>query len=357
MPQWFVKMKPLAEKAMEAVKRGKIEFIPKRFLKTYFHWLRNIRDWNISRQIVWGIRIPTWYKRKSKFQNPKSKLWKGDIKEEIYAGMEAPKGDGWTQDPDVFDTWFSSGQWPFLTLGFKGKGSSRKDFKTFYPTDVMETAYEILFFWVARMIMLGLYRTGKAPFKTVYLHGLVRDQFRQKMSKSKGNVIDPTEVAKIYGTDAVRMSLVAGNTPGTDLAMSEDRIRGYRNFATKIWNAARFVLLQRETDSLRDRDSKPKFTAEEKKIRKQLEETKKKTAHYIETFQFHRAAETVYHYVWHTFADKIIEESKEQPNYHFLTEILRECLKMLHPFMPFITETIYQKLPESKGKMLMMEKW
>ncbi len=339
-PQWFVKMKPLAEKAIRAAEQGKIKFYPDRSKKVYFHWLRNIRDWNISRQIVWGIRIPAWFKET-----------------EIYVGTEKPAGDGWRKDADVFDTWFSSGQWPYLTLGYP----NGKDFKKFYPTDVMETGYDILFFWVARMIMLGLYRTGKIPFRTVYLHGLVRDKDRQKMSKSKGNVIDPLAVAEIYGADAVRMALVAGNTPGNDIIISEDKIRGYRNFATKIWNAARFILMNKLVTGT----AKPKFTPADKKNLKELEKTKAQVTKHLERFEFHLAAEKIYHYFWHTFADKIIESYKERLRgtdeekkisaYATLEKILSESLKMIHPFMPFVTEEVYRKI--RNGKMLMTEKW
>src|SRR3989344_312718 len=234
--QWFVKMteKPrtgersLRDAAVQAVKSGQIKFIPKRFEKIFFHWMKNIKDWNISRQIVWGIKIPD------------------------------------ESTTDVFDTWFSSGQWPFASLQTAKSG----DFKEFYPTSVMETGHDILFFWVARMIMLGLYVTGKVPFKHVYLHGLVRDKDRQKMSKSKGNVIDPLGVAELYGADALRMALVFGNTAGTDTVISEDKIRGYQHFANKIWNAARFVLSNTENFKT---TAKPLLSPKDKKDLKELD--------------------------------------------------------------------------------------
>jgi len=239
------------------------------------------------------------------------------------------------------------------------------DFKKYYPTNVMETGWDILFFWVTRMIMFGIYKTGKIPFKDVYLHGLVRDKERQKMSKSKGNVINPLEVAETYGTDAVRMALIVGSTAGNDPIISEDKIRGYRNFATKIWNASRFVLM-----NYKEIKVKPKLTAKDKKNLKDLEAAKKKITKYLNKYDFNHAAETAYHYFWHTFADKVIEESKprirpENENLsdaaaaqETLIKILSESMKLLHPFMPFITEQIYQILPNTKkNSLLMIEKW
>ena len=379
LPQWFIKTKDLAKPAIEAVEKGRITFTPARFKKIYLHWLKNIEDWNISRQIIWGIRIPAWMCEKSQILNTKSQtnsktnpytLNAKPSRCEPIISIKKPtscpkcKSKKLTQDPDVFDTWFSSGQWPYLTLGFKDSGKHGKDFKEFYPTSVMETGWDILFFWVARMVMLGLYRTKKVPFKHVYLNGLVRDKDRQKMSKSKGNVIDPLGVAEEYGTDAVRMALIVGATPGNDPIISEDKIRGYRNFATKLWNITRFVSMNYE---------KPKSTwkpnAKEKKLIKQLEETKKKVTTYIENDKFHNAAEEVYHYIWHTFADKIIEDSKNdlpsasRRTIPLLTYILEECVTMLHPFMPYITEEIYghlqelQGIPKNKRELLLVKKW
>ncbi|MBI2628183.1 MAG: class I tRNA ligase family protein [Candidatus Niyogibacteria bacterium] len=329
--QWFVKMteKPraggisLRDAAVKAVKSGKIKFIPKRFEKIFFHWMKNIKDWNISRQIVWGIKIPD------------------------------------ETTTDVFDTWFSSGQWPFASL----MAAKKNDFKTFYPTDVMETAWDILFFWVARMIMLGIYATGKIPFKTVYLHGLVRDKDRQKMSKSKGNVINPLGVVDIYGADALRMALVIGNTPGNDPIIYEEKIRGYRNFANKIWQASRFVLMN--LDGF-DPKTKPKLAPADKKRLKEISQLKKEITKLMESFKFYAAAEKLYHYFWHIFADKIIESTKarlrenkesRQAAQHLLLEILKINLKLFHPFMPFITEEIWSKLPIKNKKLLMIEQW
>jgi len=323
--QWFVKMteKPksgglsLRDSAVKAVKSKKIAFYPARMEKVFLHWMKNLRDWNISRQITWGIPIP---------------------------------GD---ESGQVFDTWFSSGQWPFASL----KASENKnDFKEFYPTDVMETGWDILFFWVSRMVMLGNYATGKIPFKNVYLHGLVRDKEKQKMSKSKGNVIDPLGVIDLYGADALRMALIVGNTPGSDPVISEEKIKGYRNFATKIWNASRFVLMNLEGYSPTE---KIKLESKDKKILKDFQKQAKEITKEIDNFRFYTASEKIYHYFWHTFCDKIIEDyKKKQVSQHLLITLLFEQLKILHPFMPFITEEIYQQLPiKNKKECIMIEPW
>lgn len=351
--QWFVKMKPLAEPAIKAIEKNKVVFIPKQYKKISLHWLKNITDWNISRQIVWGIKIPAW-------KCNACSQW-------IITDGTMPtactqcKNKSLERDSDVFDTWFSSGQWPFASLNYP----ESKDYKTFYPTDVMETAGEIIFFWVARMIMLGLYVTKKLPFRTVYLHGLVLDAQGKKMSKSRGNVINPLDLTAKYGTDAFRIGLIVGNTPGTSLALDENRIRGYRNFANKIWNASRFVLMNLDGFSPA---KKPALTSSDKKILKNLAGLAKKTTILMDSFRFYKASENLYHYFWHDFADKILEAQKPRissknkndraASQHLLLEILKTTLKLLHPFMPFITETIYQKLPlKNKKETLMIEKW
>ena len=567
--QWFVAMtkkpetwnmkhesrkisnKSLRDMAVDAVEKGEIKFVTKKFEKIFLHWMKNLRDWNISRQIVWGIRIPAWYcmacgdtkinpeiksnwflvrhgetdfNKEDRFNLPDTPLnekgraqamdaarqlegknidliissdfrrtketaeiiakhlkcevifdeglreadsgdWRGMTREEILSKHFPEKnewdsslrykfkqvggedfedlekrawqafqnhrsnhshknivivthggviralramlkkisfadsfdrfkpvnnaeiipvsisekkcsgcdGDIFEQDPDVFDTWFSSGQWPFATLlassrsKLKIKDKKSKiadDFETFYPTSVMETGWDILFFWVARMIMLGIYRTGKIPFKTIYLHGLVRDKDRQKMSKSKGNVIDPLGISEIYGADALRMALITSGAAGTDPVISEDKIRGYRNFATKLWNITRFILMNYDAKNV---EVKPKYTPKDKKILAELKTIKTKITKEIDSYRFHEAASTIYQYIWHTFADKILESSKprltsenplERKAAQALNmEILIACLKLLHPFMPFVTEEIYQNLPKKNKKVLMVEQW
>jgi len=321
--QWFVKTKELAQPATLAIQRGDIVFYPEHFKKILLNWLESIEDWNISRQIVWGIPIPAWYKG-----------------EEIFVGEEAP-GDGWERDPDTFDTWFSSGQWPFATLGFP----DGNDFKTYYPTQVMETGGDLIFFWVSRMIMLGLYRTGKLPFSTVYLHGMVTAKDGKKMSKSKGNVISPLEMSEKFGTDALRMGLIIGNTPGTPTALYDDKIKSYKLFANKIWNIARFVLSRERTGEIIP------------ELREEVDTLTKEVTEDIEQYRFYLAAEKLYHYIWDRFAAEIVEESKGKPEYsETLYYILENSLKLLHPFMPFITEEIWSSLP-STHNLLMVEPW
>jgi len=514
IPQWFIAVnkkgkksgKTLAKDALDAIKKGDVKFVTPKFEKIYKHWMNNIRDWNVSRQIVWGIRIPAWFKdipligdlpeilkngqeikagtegspvhakkgveyrfvasktdiewfqknvkdkneysytdffdgenrtrvedqkysvtsKKApragvvekrgiagsyegnkvsleerstagfaryeiefKLQLPKEfegreQISSTDIIEEIVAGKEnqsvfvsdvAPLFDGWRQDSDVFDTWFSSGQWPFATL----KTAKSGDFEKFYPTDVMETGWDILFFWVARMIMLGLYVTDKVPFKKVYLHGLVRDKDRQKMSKSKGNVIDPLGVADLYGPDAVRMALVFGTTAGNDAVVSEEKIKGMRNFSNKIWNASRFALLRSTGGDLQSGEigqtqienlaiDLKSLTDADKEILKKHQEIISKATKEIDSHQFAHAGETLYHYFWHEYCDVYIEEAKKQLDggksnentSKILVRILSESLIMLHPFMPFVTEAVWQELRKVMPDMaesVMIAKW
>ncbi|OHA88437.1 MAG: valine--tRNA ligase [Candidatus Zambryskibacteria bacterium RIFCSPHIGHO2_01_FULL_43_27] len=350
--QWFIKMKSLAQEALRKIQSMEVEFIPQHYEKISIHWLENIIDWNISRQIVWGIPIPA---------KICSLCGEGfvDLEDKITKCEKC--GGNVEKDNDTFDTWFSSGQWPFASLGYP----SGADFKEFYPTQVLETAGDIIFFWVTRMIMLGLYVTGKVPFKTVYLHGMVLDAKAQKMSKSKGNVINPLDLTAKFGTDALRMALIVGNTPGTSLALSEDKIKAYKHFANKIWNATRFVLSNTENFIY---ESNPTIVKRDDEILRAMSETLTDITSDMENFRFYMAGEKLYHYFWHTFADIIIEESKAvlsggneqeiKSRKWTLIEIEINMLKALHPFMPFITEEIWSFMPhQAKSKMLIAERW
>jgi len=350
--QWFIKMKPLAEKALEAIKQDKIEYIPNHYKKITMHWLENIMDWNISRQIVWGIPIPA-----------KICISCGhgmvDLENNI---LKCNKCNGDVRkDEDTFDTWFSSGQWPFATLGYPDSN----DFKTYYPTDIMETAGEIIFFWVSRMIMLGLYVTGKIPFKKVYLHGLVLDAKGQKMSKSKGNVIDPLILTDKYGTDAFRIGMIVGNTPGTSLSLSEDKIRAYKNYANKLWNITRFVLTN--TDNVKYDENFSNYTESDVILINERATFIEEITKEMDEYKFYLVGEKIYHYTWSRFADIILEESKDIfkngnqtekiSRAQFLLDTLNKILKILHPFMPFVTEEIWNILPTNNKKLLMVEVW
>lgn len=371
MKQWFTaltkpiknqKGKSLRDLALEAVKTGKIKIIPKRLEKVYFHWLKNLRDWNISRQIWWGIPIPAYYCQEMK--NDKCKANHGFIidRKPIKKCPYCQSGKI-IKDLDTFDTWFSSGQWPFATLMCQ---KSKNDFKLFYPTSVLETGYDILFFWVARMVMLGTYMTNKIPFRNVYLHGLVRDKFKQKISKSKGNVIDPLEVIDNYGSDALRMGLIIANAPGNDLVLSEDKIKGYRNFANKVWNASRFVNYNLGKDFKAQKFNK-KFinTPVDKQIINKLDDIIEKVTKLMDEYRFYQAGEKLYQFFWHDFCDIYIESSKKQmidtkindDTKQLLYYVLRQSLIILHPFMPYVTEAIWGQLFSERGSLLMVEKW
>ena len=360
--------KTTLKKLMQTVIRsGQITIHPKRFEKTYFDWIDNLRDWCISRQIWYGHRIPVWYHEPRCVPAPGKEKEMSKCKDLIVSDTE-PKCEfckaKFIQDPDTLDTWFSSGLWTLATLGWPNETD---DLENFHPTSVLETGYDIIFFWVARMILMTGFLLGDVPFKDVYLHGMVRDAQGQKMSKSLGNTIDPLIMSEKYGADATRLSLIIGAAPGNDIKLSEDKIRGYRNFATKIWNAARFVIMNTEDY---DPAQKPEYTASDKKIIMELESLKKELAADIEKFNLHRAAEKLYHYFWHTFADKIIEGAKPRllgnnpedraAAQSLLVTTLTACLKMLHPFVPFVTEAIWQALPENvkdSSQLLMIEKW
>ncbi len=349
--QWFIKMKNLAEKAIKSIENKEVEFITEQHKKIALHWLNNIEDWNISRQIIWGIPIP-------------AKICENcdagfvDLKNEIINCKNCDTK--LKKDTDTFDTWFSSGQWPFASLGYP----DNKDYKDFYPTDVMETGHDILFFWVVRMIMLGIYRTGKVPFKNIYLHGLVKDKKGVKMSKSKGNVISPLEISNQYGTDSLRMSLIIGNSPGNNLNLDSQKVNSYKKFSNKLWNIARFIYSNTENFDYENFNVNFLKKYQLNKIT-ELDEIKKNITEDIEKYRFHLASEKIYHYIWHQLADKIIEDvkktiinkEKDKNNQYLILKIFEELLKMLHPFMPFITEEIWKNFPKKNKNLLIVEKW
>ncbi len=350
----------LKELMLHVVREGHIDIIPERFNKTYYHWIENLHDWCISRQIFYGHRIPVWYKEDKTSET------------EVYVGVNDPKEEGWEQDPDTLDTWFSSGLWTFSTMGWPeniersedlSEIKKKGDLKEFHPTTVLETGADILFFWVARMILMSTTLLGEIPFETVYLHGMVRDEKGRKLSKSLGNNLDPRDTSKQYGTDAVRMSLIMGTRPGNDSRISNDKLKAYKHFANKIWNASRFVFENTPNNKMEKPENIPK------KYETYIEECDdmiKDITEDMENYRFYLAGEKLYHYFWHTFADVIIEEakkdmendeSKEAAKYT-LRDILDKNLRALHPFMPFITETIWQKSPFlSRGSLLAIEKW
>lgn len=361
--QWFIDVnkkiekygKSLKEMSLEAVDGGifgreKINIIPERFEKNYFRWMENLQDWCISRQIWFGHQIPVWYKGN-----------------ETYVGVEAPEGEGWEQDQDTLDTWFSSGLWTFSTLANNpdqirienGKLIiDSEDFKNFHPTDVLETGYDIIFFWVARMILMTTYALGDIPFQNVYLHGLVRDESGKKMSKSLGNVIDPLDMIAKYGTDATRLSLVLGSTPGNDLKLSEDKIESYRNFTNKLWNISRYIISNQGEDKLKTINSS-KLTIADKWILSSLISLGAEVTTDIENYQFSQAGEKLKDFTWNEFADWYLEISKFEDNKKekqwILQYVLENLLKMWHPFMPFVTEAIWSQL--EKENLLIIEKW
>ncbi|MCA9358089.1 valine--tRNA ligase [Candidatus Kaiserbacteria bacterium] len=342
--QWFVKMDTLAKMTLDALDAQKFNILTERHEKIFRHWMSNPQDWNISRQIVWGMRIPAWFKG-----------------EEVKVQMDSP-GEGWEQDPDTFDTWFSSGQWPLVTLGYPEKD----DFKTYYPTNVMETGADLVFKWVPRMLMFGLYLTEETPFKDVYFHGMVLDKHGKKMSKSKGNVLSPIDLGDQFGTDATRMAFVVANPPGSDMPLSEDKVRAYKKFSNKVWNITRFILT---SCSDFDASQKPTLSDRDSEILANLDEVVAGVTADIEGYKMYLAAENIYHYTWHELADKVLEESKEiingddaaakQARQYVLMTALTSSLKMLHPFMPFVTEAIWQNLPEAAKDrdLLMVAKW
>lgn len=424
--QWFVKMAPLAKMALDAVDRKEVRFVPEHEEKVFRYWMENAMDWNISRQIVWGIPIPAWFKTSigsemeavhfpkevlftklgfssekqfdafatellaadtdkkiqwASYDDENVQLYVGFVQvlqekglvdelwvatnrlhrmqrpSDVHVGFEPPEPIGWIKETDTFDTWFSSGQWPLLTTGYP----DGKDFAEYYPTDVMETGRDLVFKWIPRMVIFGLYLGKKVPFHTVYLHGMVNDANGKKMSKSKGNVINPLDLTSKYGTDALRMALVVGNTPGMDLALREDKVKGYKHFANKLWNITRFIL--ENTDGA---DLTVSYTETDQLLRTRLDDVLQDITRDIREHRLYMAAEKLYHYAWHELADVIIEESKPllagsdgaaASRKRLLIELLTDTVTALHPFMPFVTEEIYQSLPTKTTDLLMVAPW
>lgn len=353
--QWWVAVnKPITERdgktlkeiMRDAVTSGEVKFVTERYGRVYLNWIDNLRDWCISRQIWFGHRIPVWY-----------------MGDEVKVQITTP-GEGWVQDEDVLDTWFSSGLWTFSTLGWP---ESTDDLSHYHPMTIIETGYDIIFFWIARMILMSGFLIGEVPFKTVYIHGLVRDGQGRKLSKSLGNNIDPVDMGEKYGMDAVRVSLVAGMAPGTDSRMSEEKIRGYKNFANKLWNISRFVLENTEGTTYIMRDEEPLIHDVEGVYWGDVYAVVKEVDKHFGTYRIDLALETIYQYVWGTFADKTIEEckkvlsgddeDKKKRVRENLYSILITSLKLLHPFMPFVTEEIWSHLPKKDSDMLMVAAW
>jgi len=349
--QWFVKMKPLAEAAIKLQKtEGKVHFVPERFEKTYIHWMENIRDWCISRQLWWGHRIPAWYHKETG---------------EVYVGHEAPEDtENWEQDPDVLDTWFSSALWPFSTMGWPDEEAA--DLKRYYPTDALVTGYDIIFFWVSRMIFQGLEFTGHRPFKDVLIHGLVRDAEGRKMSKSLGNGVDPMDVIDQYGADSLRYFLATGSSPGQDLRYSTEKVESIWNFANKIWNASRFALMNMGDLTYEEIDLSGKKSVADYWILTRLNETIETVTNLAEKYEFGEVGRALYNFIWDDFCDWYIEmaklplygedEAAKKTTRSVLAYVLDQTMRLLHPFMPFITEEIWQNLPH-EGESITVAEW
>ncbi|MEG0443753.1 MAG: valine--tRNA ligase [Carnobacterium sp.] len=346
--QWFVKMESLAKEAIDNQETdNKVSFVPDRFENTYMRWMENVHDWVISRQLWWGHRIPAWYHKTTG---------------ELYVGMEAPENsEDWVQDPDVLDTWFSSALWPFSTMGWPDEEA--EDFKRYFPTDTLVTGYDIIFFWVSRMIFQSLEFTGKRPFKNVLIHGLIRDEEGRKMSKSLGNGIDPMDVIDQYGADALRWFLSNGSSPGQDVRFSYDKMDAAWNFINKIWNASRFALMNMENFTVEQIDLTGEKTVADRWILTKLNETIQKVTDTSERFEFGEAGRILYHFIWDDFCDWYIEMSKEilfgenetakQTTRSILAHVLDQTLRLLHPIMPFVTEEIWENIPH-EGESLVV---
>ncbi|HEY4554574.1 MAG TPA: valine--tRNA ligase [Bacillaceae bacterium] len=349
--QWFVKMQPLADKAVELQhSEEKVQFVPDRFEKTYLHWMENIRDWCISRQLWWGHRIPAWYHKETG---------------EVYVGHEAPADEeNWEQDKDVLDTWFSSALWPFSTMGWPD--ANAEDFKRYYPTDCLVTGYDIIFFWVSRMIFQGLKFTGKRPFNDVLIHGLVRDAEGRKMSKSLGNGVDPMDVIDQYGADSLRYFLSTGSSPGQDLRFSMEKIEAVWNFANKIWNASRFALMNMGGMTYEEIDLTTEKSVADKWILTRLNDTIETVTKLADKYEFGEVGRALYNFIWDDLCDWYIEmaklplygedEAAKKTTRSVLAYVLDHTMRLLHPFMPFITEEIWQNLPH-KGDSITIAEW
>ena len=339
--QWFVKMRPLADRVLENQKNKdtKVNFVPERYEKTMNHWMEITYDWCISRQLWWGHQIPAWYKD-----------------DEIYVGMEAPKEDGWTQDPDVLDTWFSSALWPFSTLGWP---DATKELERYYPNNVLVTGYDIIPFWVNRMTFQGLEFTGTRPFKDCLIHGLIRDKIGRKMSKSLGNGVDPMDVIEDYGTDSLRFYLATSTAPGMDLKYDEDKVKSTWNFINKLWNASRYVLMNTE-DLNNDNYNLENLSISDKWILTKMNKCIQKVRNHMEKYEFNVVGTEIYSFVWDDFCDWYIELSKINMNNttkSVLITVLTNILKMLHPFMPYVTDEIYDKLPVKDNETIMLSSY
>lgn len=411
LTQWFVKTSAMIEPVKKAVATGETTIIPRRFVKIFRHWADNYKDWNISRQIAWGFRIPVWYsvdknpQLEITFLDPAKNIVNGKVNillrqyslADMQKGLQsliAPAqasfvisqkspGPKYLQETDTFDTWFSSSLWPLICTDYP----QGRDFKDFYPTDVLDTGHDILPFWVMRMMIMGKYLTGKSPFKTVYLHSMVVDKHGQKMSKSKGNVVSPLGLVNQYGADALRMALLVGSAPGNPIALSEEKVKGYRNFANKLWNIGRFTWMQfekmtqaarRECSGLQAENSPgrgaskevlfyhPKMrglTTDDRQIIKELNSLIKKVTNHLNKFRFSQAGEITYHFTWHRLADWYLETIKDRLNNNdvlalsVLRHVLLNCLKLLHPFMPFVTEAVWGYIPKKKKDLLIVSAW
>ncbi|WP_425448148.1 valine--tRNA ligase [Dethiothermospora halolimnae] len=351
--QWFVAMEKLAKPAIDAYKNGDLKFVPDRFGKIYLNWLENIRDWCISRQLWWGHRLPVYHCQDC---------------DEIIVSDEEPKkcskcnSENIKQDPDTLDTWFSSALWPFSTLGWP---EETEELKYFYPTDVLVTGYDIIFFWVVRMVFSGIENMGEIPFEDVFITGLVRDPQGRKMSKSLGNGVDPLEIIEKYGSDALRFMLITGNTPGNDMRFHIEKVESSRNFANKLWNATRFVIMNLEEDIIGKEDAKIRFKEEDKWVLSRINNVTKEVTENLNKYELGIAAQKIYDFTWNEYCDWYIEmvkprlygedeEDKNTARYVLIT-VLKDILKLLHPFMPFITEEIWQHLPQTDGSLMVSE--